>query len=170
MLRSRVQTPGRASTIGNMPDVARASCAHSRPKAIRDQCQLEAGWARLARAMRLAPSMSGDSSRSNARGRSDLHSPNDARTSQAHVSPGTLQDRRGTKTASSPFRQSGVSRLAATDFSSAFSCGCSSSQREVSKQAMQACTSVGFGGGYVCVCARACVRLTVRPELARGLV
>ncbi len=53
-------------------------------------------------------------SRSNARGRSDLHSPNDAWTSQAHDSPGTLQDRRGMNAASSPSRQNGVSRLAAT--------------------------------------------------------
>ena len=47
-------------------------------------------------------------------GRSDLHSPNDARTSQTHVSPGIRQDRRGMNAASSPFRQNGDSRLAAT--------------------------------------------------------
>jgi len=63
----------------------------------------------------LAPTMSGDLSRSNARGRSDLHSPNDAWTSQTHGSPGMLQDRRGMNAASSPFRQNGVARLAATD-------------------------------------------------------
>ena len=85
------------------------------PIPIRDQCQLQVGWARLARAVRLAPTMSGDSSRSNARGRSDLHSPNDAWTSQTHGSPGMLQDRRGMNAASSPFRQNGVARLAATD-------------------------------------------------------
>jgi hypothetical protein len=45
---------------------------------------------------------------------SDLHSPNDAWTSQAHDSPGMLPDRRGMNAASSPFRQNGVSRLAAT--------------------------------------------------------
>ena len=50
------------------------------------------------------PSTSLDFSRSNARGRSDLHSPNDAWTSQTHVSPGIRQDRRGTSAASSPFR------------------------------------------------------------------
>ena len=157
-----------------MPDLARAFRrtqqvhASTRP----NQGQLEAGWARLARAVRLAPTTTSlHFSRSNARSRSDLHSPDHARTSQAHVSPGTLPDRRGMKTASSPFRQSGVSRLAATDFSSAFSCGCSSSQREVSKQAMQACTSVGFGGGYVCVRARARVCSSYGTvELARGLV
>ena len=111
---SHVRAPGRAVTIRNMPDVARASCAHSRPIPIRDQCQLQVGWARLARTMRLAPTTSLHSSRSNARGRSDLHSPNDAWTSQTHVSPGIRQDRRGMKTASSPFRQNGDSRLAAT--------------------------------------------------------
>ena len=82
---------------------------------MRDQCQLEVGWARLARAVRLAPTISLDSSRSNARGRSDLHSPNDAWTSQTHGSPGMLQDRRGMNAASSPFCQNGVARLAATD-------------------------------------------------------
>ena len=69
----------------------------------------------LARAVRLAPITSLDFSRSNARVRSDLHSPNDARTSQAHESPGMLQDRRGMSAASSPFGQNGDSRLAATD-------------------------------------------------------
>jgi hypothetical protein len=68
--------------------------------------------ARLARAMRVAPTMSGDFSRSNARGRSDLHSPNDAWTSQTHGRPGIRQDRRGMSAASSPFRQNGDSRLA----------------------------------------------------------
>ena len=97
-----------------MPDVARTFCAHSRPIPRRDQCQLQVGWARLARAVRLAPTMSFHFWRSNARGRSDLHSPNDAWTSQAHESPEILQDRRGMSAASSPFRQNGVSRLAAT--------------------------------------------------------
>ena len=105
--RTRVYHP-------NMPDVARTSCAQSRPIPIRDQCQLQVGWARLARAVRIPPTMSGDFSRSNARGRSDLHSPNDAWTSQTHDSPGMLQDRRGMNAASSPFRQNGDSRLAAT--------------------------------------------------------
>ena len=114
MLRSRVRAPGRASTIRNMPDVAKTYCAHSRPIPIRDQCQLQVGWVRLARSVRLAPTTSLDFSRSNARGRSDLHSPNDAWTSQTHDSPGMLQDRRGMSAASSPFRQNGVSRLAAT--------------------------------------------------------
>ena len=58
--------------------------------------------------------MSGDFSRSNARGRSDLHSPNDAWTSLTHGRPGMLPDRRGMSAAWSPFRQNGVSRLAAT--------------------------------------------------------
>jgi hypothetical protein len=105
--RTRVYDP-------NMPDVARTFCAQSKPLPIRDQCQLEVGWARVARAVSLAPTMSGDFSRSNARGRSDLHCPNDAYTSQAYGSPGMLQDRRGMSAASSPFRQNGVSRLAAT--------------------------------------------------------
>ena len=99
----------------NMPDVARTFCAQSKPIPIRDQCQLQVGWARLARAVRIPPTMSGDFSRSNARGRSDLHSPNDAWTSQTHGSPRMLQDRRGMNAASSPFRQNGVARLAATD-------------------------------------------------------
>ena len=98
----------------NMPDVARTFCAQSKPIPIRDQCQLEVGWARVARAVSLAPTMSGDFSRSNARGRSDLHSPNDDWTSQTHGRPGMLQDRRGMSRASSPFRQNGDSRLAAT--------------------------------------------------------
>ena len=66
-----------------------------------------APWASL-------PHMSGDFSRSNARGRSDLHSPNDAGTSQTHDRPGIRQDRRGMNAASSPFRQESDSRLAAT--------------------------------------------------------
>ncbi len=89
-------------------------CAHGRPIPTRDPCQLEVGSARLARAVHPAPTMSGGFSRSNARGRSDLHSPNDARTSQTHDSPGIRQDRRGMSAAPSPFRQNGVSRLAAT--------------------------------------------------------
>ena len=105
--RTRVYDP-------NMPTVARTYCAHSRPIPIRDQCQLQVGWARLARAVRIPPTMSRDFSRSNARGRSDLHNPNDAWKSQTHASPGIRQDRRGMKTASSPFRQNGDSRLAAT--------------------------------------------------------
>ena len=66
--RTRVYHP-------NMPDLARTFCAHSRHIAIRDQRQLQVRWARLARAMRLAPTMSRDFSRSNARGRSNLPSP-----------------------------------------------------------------------------------------------
>jgi hypothetical protein len=59
-------------------------CAHSKPIPIRDQRELQVGWARLA--LRLAPpSTSLDFSRSNARGRSDLHSPKDVRTSQTLV-------------------------------------------------------------------------------------
>ena len=69
----------------NMPDLVRTFCAQSRPILILDQRQLEVGWAWLARAMRLAPTMSRDFSRSNARGRSDLHSPKDVRTSQTLV-------------------------------------------------------------------------------------
>jgi len=62
-----------------------------------------------------APVISLDFSRSYARGRSDLHSPKDASTSQTHASPGIRQDRRGTNAASPPFPPNGVSRLAATD-------------------------------------------------------
>ena len=79
------------------------------------QLDSEVGWVRLARAVCLAPTMSVNFSRSNARGMSDLHSPNDAWTSQAHDSPGIRQDRRGMNAASSPFCKNGVSRLAATD-------------------------------------------------------
>ena len=57
-------------------------CAHSKPIPIRDQRELQVGWARLALA---PPSTSLDFSRSNARGRSDLHSPKDVRTSQTLV-------------------------------------------------------------------------------------
>ena len=114
VLRSRVRAPRRAFTIRNMPDAARTFCAHSRPILTRYKCQLHMGWARLARAVRLVPTMSRDFSRSNARGRSDLHSPNDDWTSQTHGRPGMLQDRRGMNAASSPFRQNGDSRLAAT--------------------------------------------------------
>ena len=105
--RTRVYDP-------NMPDVARTFCAQSRPIPIRDKCQLEVGWARVARAVRLALTTSIHFSRSNARGRSDLHRPHDAWASQTHKGPGMLQDRRGMSAASSPFRQNGDSRLAAT--------------------------------------------------------
>ena len=98
----------------NMPDAARTFCAQSKPIPTRDQCRLQVGWARLARAMRLAPATSLDFSRSNARGRSDLHSPKDAWTSQTHDLSGILQNQRGMNAASSPFRQNGDSRLAAT--------------------------------------------------------
>jgi hypothetical protein len=95
--------------------LARTFCAQSRPILILDQRQLEVGWAWLARDMRLAPTMSRDFSRSNARGRSNLHSPDDAWRSQTHDSPGILQDRRGMNAVTSPFRQNGGSRLAAND-------------------------------------------------------
>ena len=51
--RTRVYHP-------NMPELARTFCAHSRPIPRRDQRPLQVGWARLARAMRLAPTMSRD--------------------------------------------------------------------------------------------------------------
>ena len=44
-----------------------------------------------------------------------LHSPNEAWTLRTHDSPGIRQDRCGMSPASSPFRQNGDSRLAATD-------------------------------------------------------
>ena len=69
----------------------------------------------LACAMSLAFIKSLDFSRSNARVRSDLHSPKDAWTSQTHDIPGILQDRRLMNAASSPFRLNGVSSLAATN-------------------------------------------------------
>ena len=80
-------------------------CAHSKPIPIRDQRELQVGWARLALA---PPSTSLDFSRSNARGRSDLHSPKDVRTSQTHVGPGILPVRRGKNAASTPLRPNGV--------------------------------------------------------------
>jgi hypothetical protein len=42
----------------NAPELAKTFCAQSRPIPIRDQSQLEVGWARLARAKRLAPTIS----------------------------------------------------------------------------------------------------------------
>ena len=117
MLRSRVQAPGSAFTI-RICQMWRELTAHTagtyQYATNASLSQLQVGWARLARAVRLAPTMSGDFSRSNARGRSDLHSPNDAWTSQAHGSLGIRQDRRGMNAASSPFHQNGDSRLAAT--------------------------------------------------------
>jgi hypothetical protein len=68
----------------------------------------------FARTMRLAPVISLDFSRSDARGRSDLHRPKDAWTCQTHASPGIRQDRCGTNAASPPFPPNGVSHLAAT--------------------------------------------------------
>ena len=105
--RTRVYDP-------NMPDAARTFCAQSKPLPIRDQCQLEVGWARVARAVSLAPTTSLHFSRSKSRGRNDLHSPDDAWTSLTHGRPGIRQARRGMSAASSPFRQNGDSRLAAT--------------------------------------------------------
>ena len=90
-------------------------CAHSRPLPICDQRQIEVDWPRLAGSMRFVPTISLDFSRSNASGRSDLHSPKDAWTCQTHASPGIRQDRCGTNAASPPFPPNGVSRLAATD-------------------------------------------------------
>ena len=83
---------------------------HGRPIPIRDQCQLEFGWARHARVMEvMSLAISLDFSRSNARGRSDLHSL-EAWTSQTHDSPGILQGRRSANAASSAFRLLGVSQ------------------------------------------------------------
>ena len=80
---------------------------------IRDQCQL--GWMGATCSRRLPRSHHvGGLLEIDARGRSDLHSPNDAWTSQAHDGPGIRQDRRGMNAASSPFRQNGISRPAAT--------------------------------------------------------
>ena len=97
-----------------MPDLERMFCTHSRPTPIRNQCKFKVGWVRLVRVMSLAPIISPDNLRSNARGRSDLHGAKDTWTSQTHDIPGIMQDRRGTKAAVSHFRQNGVSRLAAT--------------------------------------------------------
>jgi hypothetical protein len=86
-----------------------------RPIRICDQFQLAVGWAGLT-CLRHEPRsyISLDFSRLKARGRSDLHSPNDAWTSQTHDSPGILQDRRSTNAAASPFPRNGVARFAAT--------------------------------------------------------
>ena len=54
-------------------------------------------------AMSLASTISLEFSKSNARGRSDLRSPEDAWMSQTHNTPGILQDRRGKTAASSHF-------------------------------------------------------------------
>jgi hypothetical protein len=97
----------------NMPDSAIASCTHGRPMQDRDRCRLDVGWARLRASL---PSYRW-ASRCRMRGaRGDLHSPKDAWTPQPH---GKRQDRHGMDAASSPFRQSGVSRLAATEGSPA---------------------------------------------------
>ena len=63
--------------------------------------------------MHLAPTIAG-LIEVEAWGRSDLHSPNDAWTSQPHDGLGIRQDRRGMNAASSPLCQNGDSRLAAT--------------------------------------------------------
>ncbi len=88
-----------------IPNLARTFCAQNRPIPIRDRRQLHAGWARLAGSMRFVPTISLDFSRSNASGRSDLHSPKDAWTSQTHDLSGILQNQRGMNAAPSPFRQ-----------------------------------------------------------------
>ena len=72
-------------------DFASILRAHTRPLPIRDQCRLEIRWARRARVVSLAPIISLDLSRSDARGRSDLHSSKDAWTSRMHIRPGILQ-------------------------------------------------------------------------------
>ena len=100
--------------LSKMPDLERAFCAQSRPTNICDQCRREVGCVRLARASRLAPTISLDFSRSNARGRSDLHSLKDAWTSQqTHDIPEYCKI--GMNAAPSPSRQNGVSSLIPTD-------------------------------------------------------
>ncbi len=117
--RTRPKTPApRANTVTrirhpNMPDLAIASCTHTRPMQDRDRCRLDAGWAPLRASL---PSYRW-ASRCRMRGaRGDLHSPKDAWTPQPH---GIRPYRRGMIAASSPFRQNGVSRLAATEGSPA---------------------------------------------------
>ena len=114
MLRSRVRAPGRAFTI-RICQMRRELSAHkASPYQYATNASFRLDGRDLLAPKDSLPPLSLHFSRSNARGRSDLHSPNDAWTSQAHDSPGMLQDRRGMSAASSPFRQNGVPRLAAT--------------------------------------------------------
>jgi hypothetical protein len=113
VLRSRA--PGRAFTI-RICRIWRERPAHTADpyRSATDAGLRLDGRDLRSRAMRLAPTTSLDFTRSNARGGSDLPSPNDAWTSQTHDSTGIRQDRRGMSAASSRFRQDGDSRLAAT--------------------------------------------------------
>ena len=114
MLRSRVRAPGRALAI-RICQMWRELTAHTAgPYQYATNASFRSDGRDLLAPCASLPPLSLDFSRSNARGRSDLHSPNDAWTSQTHGRPGMLPDRRGMKTASSPFRQNGDSRLAAT--------------------------------------------------------
>ena len=114
MLRSRMQAPGSAFTIRICQMWRELSAHKASPYQYATNASLRLDGRDLLAPCASLPPLSLHFSRSNARGRSDLHSPNDAWTSQAHDSPGMLQDRRGMSAASSPFRQNGVSRLAAT--------------------------------------------------------
>ena len=114
MLRSRMQAPGSAFTI-RICQMWRELTAHTAgPYQYATNASFRSDGRDLLAPCASLPPLSLDFSRSNARGRSDLHSPNDAWTSQTHDSPGMLPDRRGMNAASSPFRQNGDSRLAAT--------------------------------------------------------
>jgi hypothetical protein len=114
VLRSRVRAPGRAFTI-QICQMWRELNAHTAgPYQYATNASFRLDGRDLLAPCASLPTLSLDFSRSNARGRSDLHSPKDAWTSQTHKGPGMLPDRRGMSAASSPFRQNGVSSLAAT--------------------------------------------------------
>ncbi len=115
MLTSHVRASRRAITI-RMRQIWRERSAHTAgPYRSATNASLRLDGRDLLASCSSPPlSLHFSRSESHARGRSDLHSPNDARTSQTHDSPGIRQDRRGMNAASSPFRQNGDSRLAAT--------------------------------------------------------
>ena len=115
MLKSHVRASRRAITIRMCQICRERSAQKAGPYRSATNASLRLdGRDLLTSCSSLPLSLHFSRSESNARGRSDLHSPNDAWTSQTHDSPGIRQDRRRMNAASSPFRQNGESRLTAT--------------------------------------------------------
>jgi hypothetical protein len=89
-----VRAPGRALTI-RICRIWRERSAHTAgPYRFPTDSSLMLDGHDLLCAMRLAPTISLDFSRSKSRGMSDLHSPNDAWTSQTHAVPDTARSAR----------------------------------------------------------------------------